>query len=120
MQQLRGAIDDRAVRDTDRLMPQAHSEYRYPAGHLLDQGHADPCVFRNPRPGAQQYAVERSGVPWFDLVVAQHHTGRPKLAQVLDEVEDEAVVVVDDKNAHLAILPDAGARRRRLSARYVY
>src|SRR4029450_1007309 len=50
---------------------------------------------RRAQPGA---GVEGDEVVERLLVVAPHHRIGPQLAQVLDEVVDEAVVVVDDED----------------------
>ena len=64
---------------------------------LLDQIEADAGLVRRAGAGRQhdRVGLSRQHVRDGDLVVAMHGHVRPKPAQVMDEVEGEAVVVVD-------------------------
>ena len=100
--QLGRALDDRAERLAQGLVAEADAEHRAPGGRAaLDDLDAASGVGRCPRTGADQHAVGlvREG---HDVggVVATHHRLGPELREVLDEVVDEAVVVVDDEDPH--------------------
>ncbi len=91
----------RAVGVGDGLVAEAHAEDGDAAvGELGHRGADDAGVLRPTRAGRQQHAVglegERAGD--VELVVAVHDRLRPELAEVLDEVVDEAVVAVDDEH----------------------
>ena len=98
MHRLRRAHDVAAERLADRLMAEADAEDR--------NGSARPCSIRSRQmpasfgvqgPGdstiASGFAAEH--VLDRDLVVAMHGHVRPEPAQIMDEVEGEAVVIVD-------------------------
>ena len=75
-----------------------------------DEVHARTGALRRARPGAQEDAVELgrdpvrcAGEPL--VVVAPDFGPGPELPQVLHEIEDEAVVVVDDEDAHAERVP---------------
>ena len=67
---------------------------------LLDQVEADAGLVRRAGAGRQhdRLGLAREHVVDRDLVVAMHDDVRPQLAQVVDEVEGEAVVVVDQQD----------------------
>ena len=99
--QLGRADDGRPVGVGDGLVAEAHAEDGDAAvGELGHRGAGDAGVLRPTRAGRQQHAVgfegERAGD--VELVVAVHDRLRPELAEVLDEVVDEAVVAVDDEH----------------------
>ena len=112
--QLVGPVDGRAECLTDRLMSQAHSEHGDTgAGSGLDQRDRRPGTVRRAGARAEQNAIELSrhlgqdrrivgaGRAVESLVVVPPYLAlRAQLSQVLDEVVDEAVVVVDDEDAH--------------------
>src|SRR6185437_8796020 len=91
------AYDPAAERLPDRLVAQADPEYGYSAGEALDQRHRDPGLIRRARPGRNddllrlpcRYLLERDRVVAVDVHV------RAELAEILDQVVGEAVVVVD-------------------------
>ena len=70
----------------------------------------DARPLRGPRAGADQDGVDVVELVEVDLVVAPDRGVRAELGEVLDEVVDEAVVVVDDEDAH-PIHPIFGAAR---------
>src|SRR5436305_8114198 len=100
MQQLGSAHHPSAVRNRDRLMSEAHPEQRHAPRGSLYQLEAGARAFRHSRPRAQQDAVDRESVEVArtDVVVASYDALRTELADVRDEVVDEAVVVVDDED----------------------
>lgn len=101
MQQLRRTVHHAAVRDRHRLHPQADTEDRNAAPRaVMHHVDADARLFGRAGTGRQQDAVEAVlGVPRGHLVVAHDLALGTELVEVLDEVEDKAVVVVDDENA---------------------
>ena len=73
--------------------------------HQFDRG-AGPL--RRTRSGTQEHAVEfagnrgdLSGAGQPRIVVTPHLRINTELAQILDQVEHEAVVVVDDQDLHV-------------------
>ena len=110
MHELRCAHDVAAVDLTDALMPEAHTEYRNSSGKCGDHSVGKSGVFWSAGPGTNEHAV---GSKFLDLldgerVASMHERVGTKLAQVLDKVEDERVVVIEDEDA-------CGHRRRTLS-----
>ena len=105
------AHDRAAVGGGERLVAEAHAEHRHaalavPADRLL----REPRLLRRARAGRDDHPI---GAPLEQLgqVVPHHvHVG-PQLAQVLDEVVGERVVVVDDQDARHAQSPCAQASR---------
>src|SRR4051794_29235661 len=100
----RDVADDRAAeRLHERLVAEADAERRHArlgeAAHDLDR-HAG--LVRRARPGRDDHAVEALLEQLVDLrrVVAHGHRLGPQLAQVLDEVVGERVVVVDHQAPH--------------------
>src|SRR3954463_6699532 len=90
-----------AVRLGQRLVAEAHAERRDPrlgeAPHRLD---GDPGLVRGAGPGRDDDAVPPAPEQIVDRggVVAHRLDLRPQLAQVLDEVVGEGVVVVDHQD----------------------
>ncbi|GAA3300473.1 hypothetical protein GCM10020295_41320 [Streptomyces cinereospinus] len=101
VQQLGGAVHHPAVGDLHRLHAEADAEDGHPGGGAVpDHVDADAGLLGRAGAGRQQDAVETVvGVRGADLVVAPDLALGTQLVQVLDQVEDEAVVVVDDENA---------------------
>ena len=105
MQQLGCAVDGAAERHADGLVAQAHPEQRgFGRRAGLHEGDRGARAFRGAGPGGEQDAVERGGGVGDGgvggqavVVVAPDLRVHPELAQVLDQVEHEAVVVVDDR-----------------------
>ena len=101
-------VDGGAECGADRLVSEAHPEkWRLGRGTRRDQVHRRACALRCAGAGAQQNAVElgrcrRDGVGPGEvrIVVAPDHGPCSQLSEVLDQVEHEAVVVVDDENPH--------------------
>ena len=65
-----------------------------------DGRQADSAVLGPPGPGRDEHGVGPLGPDAGDVdgVVAEHHRLGPELAQLLDQVVDEGVVVVDDEH----------------------
>lgn len=101
MQQLGRAVDHTAVRHLHRLHPETDAEDGNPGrGTVPDHVDADPGLFGSAGPRGQEHTVEAVlGVRGRHLVVAQHLALGAQLVQVLDQVEDEAVVVVHNEDA---------------------
>ena len=95
---------------TDRLVAEADAQQR----HLLlgggaDEIHADAGLVRRAGAGREHDAggLQRHGLVDRDLVVAMHDALRAEIAQKVDEVVGEAVVIIDQEN-HGGILVDSG------------
>ena len=84
-------------------MAEADAEDRNGRGSLGDQIEADAGLVRRAGAGRQhdRVGLRRQHVGDRDLVVAMHDDIRPQPAQVMDEVEGEAVVIVDQDD-HVA------------------
>src|SRR5579862_175433 len=95
----------------DRLMPETDTEQGNGRRRLGDKIEADAGFVR--RAGARRehdrLGGHRHDLGGRNLVVAMHDDVRPLLAQIMDEVEGEAVIVVD-QNDHLVdlLLPAQG------------
>ena len=89
-----------AERLADRLQTETHAEHRDGGGRLLDEVEADAGFVGRAGAGREhdRVRVGADDVGGRYLVVAMHDDVRPKLAEVMDEVEGEAVVVVDQDN----------------------
>lgn len=66
----------------------------------MDDLDAATGPFRGARTGAEQDGADVVELVELDLVVAPDHRVGAELGQVMDQVVDEAVVVVDDEDAH--------------------
>ena len=99
MQELRGALDYRAVSHSDCLMTEAHAKDRNLAGQTLDDVDADASLFRHTRAGRQQDSVKVRRLVNCDGVVAADLAVCAELGEVLHQVEHKAVVVVDHEDA---------------------
>ena len=109
----RRAHDLAAERRADRLVAEADAEDRQLAGEGLDRGDAHARLGRRARARRQDQRRRRQGSDAgdVDLVVAEHlHVGA-ELAEVLHQVEGEAVVVVDHQQ-HGGLRADAGPQLR--------
>src|SRR5206468_6744962 len=73
---------------SDRLMTEAHAQYRDPAGKLAYRGERDPRFGGSAGSGRNDDACRfhRSDVCRRDLVVAKHFDVRAQLAQVLHQI----------------------------------
>ncbi len=107
MDQLRGTHHLAAVGVPDHLQPQAHAEDRQARPELADDVEGQAGVARMTRARRDQHPVdaERPHVGGRARVVAPDDRPGPELAQVLDEVVDERVVVVDDEDGQPAAGP---------------
>src|SRR5690606_19900236 len=104
-----------AERDPDRLMAEADAEDRELAREASDRLDRDARVLRSTRPRRDDEAARsvRSDAVDVDRVVPNDAGARTELADELDEVVGERVVVVDDED-HLRLAPPlvaASARR---------
>src|SRR3954447_20960913 len=91
-----------AVRLGQRLVAEAHAERRDPRlGEAPHRLNGDPGLVRGAGPGRDDDAVPPAPEQIVDRggVVAHRLDLRPQLAQVLDEVVGEGVVVVDHQDA---------------------
>ena len=105
----RRAVDRRAEHVTDRLVSEADAEHGRPRlGRRADHRHADARVAGRAGAGGEQHAghVEVGELGGGDRVVPPDRARDAELAQVLDQVVDEAVEVVDDEDgtAHVPCL----------------
>src|SRR5206468_8025597 len=84
----------------DALVPEADSQNGNFPGEPLDDSTADPGVARASRARLDHdgLGVPPHGVLDGDLVVPDHVRGTAQLAQILDEVPGEGVVVVDHED----------------------
>ena len=111
----RGLAVDRLVADhlaaprlDQRLVPEADAERRDAGqGEAFDRLETDARLVRRAWARRDDHAVIAADQQILDArVVVAHHLdlvrGRLELTQVLDEVVGEAVVVVDDEDAHVA------------------
>src|SRR5690348_3629995 len=87
----------------DALMTEAHAEDRHLAAERADGVVGDACVVRRARTWGDHDAVEPRQLVHGDLVIAEHLRLGAELGHVLDEVVGEGVVVVDHREAHLAV-----------------
>ena len=89
-----------AVGLADALIAQADAEDRDLAGQLVERRQGDAAVFGAARPGGDEDGVGplRPDALHVDGVVAEDEGIGPELAQLLDQVVDEGVVVVDDQD----------------------
>ena len=114
--QLGSAADPGPVDVADDLVAEADAEDGQRVPEVADDVDRQPGVARVARPGRDQHPVRVEGANVGDgpAVVAPHLRLRSQLAQVLDQVEDERVVVVDDQDpqapARVAQLPSGLGR----------
>src|SRR5262249_53624084 len=91
------AHDFTAERLPERLMTEAHAEDRDRGGGLVDEIEADARFIRGAWAGREHDGV-RIGLDHVrrrKLVVAVNHDLRAQLTQIVEQVEGEAVVIVD-------------------------
>src|SRR3954467_14166521 len=96
----RRAHDLAAKRLTHRLQAEADAEHRDGRRGFFDEIETDAGFVRCAGTGREHNRV-RIGlhyIPDGHLVVAMHDDVRPQLAEVMDEIEGEAVVIVDEDN----------------------
>ena len=91
------AHDAPAQRRADALVPKAHAQDRQPASEVADGLHAHAGLGRAARAGREHQPprLQRGDAGHVDLVVAHHAHVFAEFAEVLHQVEGEAVVVVD-------------------------
>src|SRR5581483_5423645 len=115
------AHDTRAERLTDALVAEADAEYRDLAAELPHECERDARLIRGAGAGRDDDARGRSLADFLDreCVVAHDLDVFAELAQVLDEVVGEAVVVVDHENhgAHPGPTPRHCTRANAVSAK---
>ena len=111
MHELRCPHNIAAIDLTNALMAEAHTKHRHATSEVGDDLVGKACIFWSARAGADEYTVGGELFDLFDAerVAAMHEGVGSQFAQVLDEIEDERVVVIEDKDA-------GGHRRRTLSA----
>src|SRR5919112_4147357 len=91
-----------AVRGGERLVPEAHSEHRHSVlGVAADRVLGETCLLRRARARRHDHAVG-AALEQLRQIVAHHLDVGPELAEVLDEVVGERVVVVDYEHARHA------------------
>ena len=94
--------------------PRQTPEQRDLPAQLRDGLKADPAVLGASRSRRNEHGVGPRGpdAGHVDGVVAVHHRVGPELAQLLDQVVDEGVVVVDDEHpgSHDAAIVSGRAR----------
>ena len=101
MHQLRRPHDPAAEHLADGLVAEADAEHGHHPGEGLDARAGDAGVFGPARARGEQHGVGRGRrLVDRERVVAVHDRLGAQLTQVLDEVVDEAVVVVDHEHAH--------------------
>ncbi len=85
---------------TNGLVAETDPKNRRFPGHVPDERHQNPGLVRRARPRRKQNALRLHGLDFLrsHLVVAPHHHFRTQLAEVLDEVVREGVVVVEDED----------------------
>src|SRR6266513_2943074 len=86
-----------AERLPDRLVPEADPEDRHAPGHAPDQLQGDPGLARRAGAGGDHEVRGRKplDLPNRDFIVPQHPDLGSQLAQVLDQVVGERVVIVE-------------------------
>ena len=99
MHHLIGAGNPSAERLGDRLMAEAHAEDRKPAGRGAHQWQGDAGAIGVAWPWREHDRVGRQGDRVLNSqgVVAIDRSLCAKLAQIVDDVPGEAVVIVDDE-----------------------
>src|SRR3984957_6914498 len=86
---------------SDRLMAKADPEHWCRSAGRANEIDTNARFVRRARPGGEDDGVRLVGerIPDRDFVVAPHGHIRAQLAKVVDEVEREAVIVVDERDA---------------------
>ena len=89
-----------AVGLPDALVPEADAHDRQLAGEVLDDIDRQAGLARGAGAGGYEDALRFVGLDLLegDLVVSMHQHVGLQLAQVLDEIECERIVVVEDEN----------------------
>src|ERR1051326_5724803 len=89
----------------NRLMPQTNTQHRTLAGKMLDQINADPRFLWRAWAGRNQNVAGPHGFDFGrrDLVIAAHFNLLSQLAEILDKVVSEGIVIVEHED-HLVCL----------------
>ena len=100
MHQVGGRHDLATEGLADALVSQADPQQGDVPGQRSDGLEAHPAVLGTPRAGRDEHGVGLLGpdARHVDGVVAVHHRLGPQLAQFLDQVVDERVVVVEEEH----------------------
>ena len=103
MHQVCCPYDPAAESFADRLMPEADAKYRNSAGEVAYDFNADTRIPWRAWPWRNDNAFRMHIFKIFDchLVIAAHFDLLPQLANILDQVVGERVIVVEDEN-HLS------------------
>src|SRR5690606_34670942 len=104
----------------DRLVPQADPEQGLAGiGAGGDEVEADPRLVGRAGPRRDQEALRaaRQRLPRRDCVIAYDIDLSTQFHQVMDQVEGEAVVVVDDEDHGAAYCPNPGSAAMRAASR---
>jgi len=103
----------------DALVPQTHPEYGQLSAEPVEHRKADAGVFLDARARRDQNGVRPlpPDAHQVDGVVAKDHRIGSELAELLDQVVDERVVVVHDQDPdrHAAMVPPLLGGKRRLA-----
>jgi hypothetical protein len=99
---------------THRLVTEADSQHRRRRLEAVDEGETDARFVGGARPGRQHDPLGREGRDLIQayLVVPVDDRLRPQLAEEMDEVVGEAVVVIDDEEFHGATCPTSALTSR--------
>src|SRR5258707_3072957 len=103
----------------DRLMTEAHPQYRDPAGKFAHRRERDPRFGGSAGPGGNDHAFRshHGDVRRRDLVVATHFDVGAELAQILHQIPGEGIVVVDHQNHARPSIPLKAISAARSTAR---
>src|SRR5439155_21418642 len=116
----RRAHDLSAERLADCLVTEAYAENRNALRGLVDQIETDARLVRRAGTRREHNRIRVGGehVGACELVVAMHGYLRPQPAEIMDEVEGEAVVIIDQDDHRLPgwRSPGRGAARRQSAA----
>jgi len=96
---LGGAHDLAAIDLADRLMAQADAQDRHGAIRLFDHLQADARLVGGAGAGRQDdaFGLHRQRLRRRNLVIADDFYLRPQLAQIMEEVVGETVIVIDQE-----------------------
>src|SRR6478672_5106685 len=110
MHENRRAHDVAAKDLRDALMAKTNAENWNVGAEFHDQLRADPGVLGSARSGRDADAIRLQRARFFrsDLVIAFHQDLGAELAEILDEVVGERIVVIDDEHVH-RFIPSARA-----------
>ena len=94
------AHDLAAIGLADGLMAQAHAQDRHAAVRLCDQLQADARLVGGAGPGRQHdaFGLQRQRLARGQRVIALDPHLRAQLAQIVEQVVGEAVIVIDQKD----------------------